>query len=226
MSKNLIKLISIVSIVLVGIFLLRFYAVDEYITLDNIANLRNNIDQYGYWGPLVYIFIYIIGTVFFLPGLPLTILGGLLFGPIWGTIWCSTASIIGASLSFLAGRYAVRDLIKAKFSQNKYFQKIEIGVKEHDWRIILVTRLVPVFPFNAQNYIYGLTNIKFATYFIFSWVGMLPATIVYCFAAGSIVSGGSLKNMLFYLSIAGVGFVLLSLLPKWIKKNNDLIEED
>lgn len=226
MNKKIFKLTAVALIILSGIFILRYYGLDEYITLANIAELRQTIGQYGFWGPLIYIILYIIGTVFFLPGLPLTILGGLLFGPIWGTVWCSTAAILGASLSFLAGRYAVRDLIKAKFSQNKYFKKIELGVKEHGWRIVLITRLVPLFPFNAQNYIYGLTNINFGTYFIFSWVGMLPATAVYCFAAGSIAAGGSLKNTLIYLSIAGVGFIILSLLPRWIKKNNQLLEED
>jgi len=218
MNKKLFKLITAVLIIFSGILILRYFGLYEYISLANIKALRENIDQFGYWVPLIYILVYIIGTLFFLPGLPLTILGGLLFGPIWGAVWCSTAAALGASISFLAGRYAVRDLIREKFSHNKYFQRIENGVEENGWRIVLITRLVPLFPFNAQNYIYGITNINFSTYALFSWAGMLPGTIVYTFAAGSIADGGSLQNTLLYLSAAGVGFVILSLIPKWLKK--------
>jgi uncharacterized membrane protein YdjX (TVP38/TMEM64 family) len=226
MNKKIIRLILIAAVILLGILILRYYGLDDYLTLENLRDLRENINQYGYLAPIVYILFYITATVFFLPGLPLTIIGGIIFGPIWGSVWASTGAILGSSLSFLAGRYAVRDLIIENFSQNKYFQKIEIGVKEHGWRIVLLTRLIPLFPFNAQNYIYGLTNINFITYFIFSWLGILPATIVYCFAAGAVVAGGSLRNTIFYLSTAGLGLIILSLLPRWIKKNNDLIDED
>lgn len=218
------KLIGIIIVIGIVAFLLRYFGVMDYIKLENLAQIRSWIESFGILGPIIYIFLYIAACIFFLPGLPVGLAAGIAFGPFWGTIWCSLGSTLGATAAFMISRYAARGLIERKFGASIYFKKIDEGVKEHGWRMLMITRMVPLFPFNAQNYIYGLTKIKLLTYVLVSWLTMLPATIAFVFAGSSVANGtGDLKQTFMYLSIAAIVFVFLSLLPKWLrKKNKDL----
>lgn len=179
----------------------------------------------GAWAPVVFILIWIAACVIMLPGLPIAIAGGLVFGAVWGTVWSTVGANLGACLAFLIGRYAARDMVSGWVDRNKALKKIDAGVRQQGWRMLMITRLVPVFPFNIQNYVYGLTNISFGTYALVSLVCMVPGTIAFNFAAGSarevILSGGqpdAVKKTMMYLAIAAVFFVLLSLIPGWVKK--------
>jgi uncharacterized membrane protein YdjX (TVP38/TMEM64 family) len=84
--------------------------------------------------------------------------------------------------------------------------------------MVMITRLVPVFPFNLQNYAYGLTDIPLKTYALVTLPCMLPATIAFNFAAGSVRTGDFGKT-LWYLGIAAVFFVALSCIPGWVRKS-------
>ncbi|MBM7557433.1 TVP38/TMEM64 family protein [Halanaerobacter jeridensis] len=216
---NRTKVFMTTIIIAIIVALIRYFDLIYYIELDNITELPQLIDKFGLWAPIIYILLYTLFCLFFLPRFPITLLGGVVFGPVWGTIWVSLAATVGATVSFLVSRYLAAGLIKRKFGASKHFKKIQQGVEKHNWRMLVITRMIPVFPFNLQNYLYGLTNIKLLTYIVVSWVSMLPATIAYCFAAGSIVEGTtSIKSTLFYLGVAAVVFVLLSLLPKFMKE--------
>ena len=218
---NKLKLIITVVVLAAVIIALRQFGAVEY--LKNPNKIKAWIDGFGVWGPIVYMALYVACCLFFLPGLPITIVAGLVFGSIWGTIYVSIASTIGASLAFLIARYAARDMVEGWAANNKQFQKIDKGVKEQGWRMLMITRLVPIFPFNAQNFFYGLTNIKFSTYVLVSWICMLPGTIAYVFASGSVASGqGDMKKTLMYLAVAAVFFVALSFIPNIIKKKYDV----
>jgi uncharacterized membrane protein YdjX (TVP38/TMEM64 family) len=155
--------------------------------------------------------------VFFLPGLAITIAGGLIFGAVWGTVWTTLGANLGAIAAFLIGRYAARDMVKGMLEKNQALRKIDEGVARQGWRMLLITRLVPIFPFNVQNYVYGLTDIPLRTYVLVTVPCMLPATIAFNFAAGSVRTGDFGKT-LWYLGIAAVFFVLLSLIPNWVQK--------
>jgi uncharacterized membrane protein YdjX (TVP38/TMEM64 family) len=102
---------------------------------------------------------------------------------------------------------------------NAQFRKIDDGVERQGWRMLMITRLVPIFPFNLQNYAYGLTKIRFPTYVLVSWICMLPGTAAYVQLGGALVSGkGNLGKTLLYLALAGVLIVLVSLIPNLIRK--------
>jgi uncharacterized membrane protein YdjX (TVP38/TMEM64 family) len=90
-------------------------------------------------------------------------------------------------------------------------------VEKQGWRMLMITRLVPLFPFNAQNYVYGLTKISLPTYVLVSFICMLPACIAFNFMAGS-VRTGEFGKILLYLAIGAIVFVIISLVPGWIKK--------
>ena len=184
-----------------------------------IPKIKEKINSFGVTAPLVYIGFYIVATVFFMPGLPVTMLSGLAFGPIWGVVYASIGSVIGVSLAFLIARYAARGMVEGWVSGNAQFRKIDEGVQRQGWRMLMITRLVPIFPFNLQNYAYGLTKIKFLTFFLISWICMLPGTAAYVQLGAAVnVGEGNLKKTLIYLAGAGVFIVLVSLIPSLIRK--------
>jgi uncharacterized membrane protein YdjX (TVP38/TMEM64 family) len=216
------KVYFVTFLFIMSILLLWRIGAFRFISIENLKNLKSWIDSFGQLGPLVYILLYIFACLFFLPGLPLTVLGGVIFGPVKGTIYTVIGAGIGLSLAFLAARYTFRGLIEKKFGDSPLFKKLDEGVKKQGWRILITTRLIPIFPFNVQNYVYGLTSISFLQYSVLSTIFIIPGTSAYTFSAGAIASGeGFSPRNLTYLGIGAFFFILVSLLPKLIKKWNN-----
>lgn len=222
---NWTKLIIAAAVILAVIALMKYFGLFQYVSMQNIMNLKAWINGLGAIGPLVYILLFIAACLFFLPGLPVAILGGLAFGPIMGTVWASIGSTAGAAFAFLVARYVAREMVEGWAQANPIFKRIDDGVAAQGWRMLMITRLVPVFPFNLQNYAYGLTKIGFPTYLLVSWICMLPGAIAFTFMGGAIVSGeGNLGRTFVYLGIGAVVLVLISLIPGWIKKRSKLAD--
>lgn len=218
-ENNLYKSLIIIVILIGVIVFIRFLGLHQYISLENIEGLQELVADFGLLAPLAYILLWFLVCLLFLPGLPVTILGAFLFEPLFAIIYASIGSTLGATLAFVVGRYAARDFVANWIKDKEQLNKIDKGVKKHGWRMLIVTRLVPLFPFNLQNYIYGLTSIKLKTYVILSWACMLPATIAYILTASSIYKGkGDLSQTFIYLGIAGIIFFILSLIPRWFKR--------
>ena len=131
---------------------------------------------------------YIVACVLLLPGGILTLAAGFLFGVVTGTITVSVGSTLGASAAFLVGRTFARDWVRKKVSNRPKFAAIDRAVGEQGFKIVLLTRLSPIFPFNMLNYAYGLTGVKLRQYFLASWIGMLPGTIAYCYIGSGLRS--------------------------------------
>ena len=219
MTSKVIKLLIGIFVIVLIYVLLRYYGLTEYIDLKNVHKIKEWVSGFGMIAPVIYIAFYITATLFFLPGLPVTVLSGVAFGPVLGVVYAWIGSVIGVSLAFLSGRYVARELVESWVSKNSQFKKIDEKVEKEGWRILMITRLVPLFPFNLQNYAYGLTKIKFFTYFLLSAIFMLPGTIAYVQLGGALVSGeGDLRKTLIYLSLAGVLILLVSLIPKLFRK--------
>ena len=223
-EKNKKKLIITVVVIAAAAFLVHYFGLADYISRENLDMLQEWVHGFGALAPLVYIGIWIAGCIFFLPGLPIAILGGLVFEPVHAIIYASLGSTIGATAAFLIGRYAARDLVEGWKEKNKHVKKIDEGVENNGWRMLLLTRSVPVFPFNLQNYVYGLTNIGLVTYFCVSWITMIPGTIAFVMMASAFARGESPMQIMMYIAIAGVFIVLVSLLPKFLQKG-DMVED-
>lgn len=173
--------------------------------------LQGLISGYGYWAPLIYIMLYSAAPALFMPGLPLTILGGLLFGPVWGVVYTIIGATSGACVAFLVARYLGREWISTKMSGPRW-EKLDADVAHHGWKIVALTRLIPLFPFNLLNYAFGITRIPFLHYALTSFICMLPATIAYVSLSSSV--GQLFKGELSVEFGIGLGLiVLLSLLP-------------
>ncbi len=219
--SNALRLLGIGLALVALVAVARLTGLSEYISLDGLGRLRAWIDGFGAAAPLVFIAIYAAATVAFLPGTPLSLLAGLVFGPVFGTLWAVIGATIGATLAFLIGRYAARGLVEAWTADNERVRKLDEGVERQGWRMLLVTRLVPAFPFNLQNYAYGLTKIGLGTYVLLTAVCIIPGAAVYTFAGGSLATARQdLTTTFIYLGIAAVFFVAVSLIPAWIRRRH------
>ncbi|MBT8419224.1 MAG: TVP38/TMEM64 family protein [Gammaproteobacteria bacterium] len=183
------------------------------------------IQNSGSVAPLTFMSIYALGTVFFLPGSVLTLTGGALFGPIWGTLYNLTGATLGATLAFLIARYLASDQVERKAGGG--LRKLKEGVESEGWRFVAVVRLVPLFPFNLSNYAFGLTRIRLAHYIIASYLCMLPGAVAYTwlgYAGREAIAGGEdiIQKALFALALlAIVAFVPRLTGRLRSKKNHD-----
>ena len=184
----------------------------------NNENLKNLLENYGFYAPFIFIFIYAIATVLFLPGLILTILAGALFGPFFGTVYAISGATLGATLAFLNARYISYGKIE-KMIEGSKLEFIKKSVEEEGWKFVAFTRLVPLFPFNLLNYSFGLTKIKLSEYIWSSFLFMIPGTLGYVylgFAGTEIVTGG--ENIIQTILILIAILVTVMYLPHYIKK--------
>jgi uncharacterized membrane protein YdjX (TVP38/TMEM64 family) len=143
----------------------------------------------GPWGPILFIVIYALAAVLFVPGSALTLGAGAIFGVVLGSIYVSLASTLGATAAFLMGRYLARDWVAKKTECNPTFAALDSVVAEEGWRIVMLMRLSPAFPFTVLNYAFGLTRVRLRDYVIASWIGMMPGTVMYVYL-GSLAREG------------------------------------
>jgi uncharacterized membrane protein YdjX (TVP38/TMEM64 family) len=178
--------------------------------------LRQTVAAWGVFAPMIYILIYAIAPALFIPGLPLTIAGGILFGPFWGVVYSITGATIGACVAFLIARYIARDWVQNKLRSPRW-KKLDQDVEKHGWKIVAFTRLVPLFPFNLLNYAFGLTSVRFLQYAVTSFVCMLPACIAFIVFSSSFLD--IIKGRVSFEFIVGMLLIgIVSLIPVTIKK--------
>lgn len=139
------------------------------------------ISGLGPLAPLFFIALYIVACVFMLPGSILTLGAGVVFGVVKGSIAVSIGATLGAACAFLVGRYLARGWVARRIAGNKRFTAIDEAVEREGWKIVLLVRLSPIFPFNLLNYAFGLTKVRLKSYFFASWLGMIPGTVMYVY---------------------------------------------
>lgn len=181
------------------------------------TELQNWMQDAGAAAPLVFMALYAAATVLFLPGSILTITGGALFGPVWGTFYSLTGATLGATLAFLVARYLASDWVARK-AGGRLKQLID-GVEAESWRFIAFVRLVPLFPFNLLNYALGLTRIKLFHFIVTSYICMLPGSIAFTYLgyAGREAAAGSAGSIQKGLLALGL-LALIVFLPRLIRR--------
>lgn len=216
------KAIQVIIVLLfaAGLIVVLRSGLGAQLSLEKLPQLRDKILSFGSWSVLAFFCLYVLVALFALPGLPVTILGAIIYGPLWGTIYTVLSASVGLALAFLASRYLVRDFVTAKFEHTEAFRKINEGVSKEGWRILMVTRLVPVFPFSIQNYVYGLTSFNFFSYWVLSTLFIIPGTAAYTLSAGAVLSGTFSSANTLYLALGVLCFVALSFIPKFIKSKS------
>jgi len=135
----------------------------------------------GVVGPVIFLGLYIFSSVLMFPSSLLTLGAGSIYGVLYGALLVSLSSTVGASAAFLTGRFLLRGPLTRRFGKSETFRVIDGAVASEGWKMVLLTRLSPVFPFNVQNYVYGLSGVSFRDYLWASWLGMIPGTIMYTY---------------------------------------------
>src|SRR6516165_6341581 len=163
------------------------------------------------WGPVVFAAAYALACLV-LPGSIITLAAGSLFGVVVGTAVVSLASVTGASLAFWLGRTLARALVERRLAGNRKFRALDQAVAAGGFKIVMLTRLSPLFPFTLLNYAFGLTKGRFRDYLLASWIGMLPGTVMYVYLGSTVtqladlvagnVEGGPARQALFFIGLA------------------------
>lgn len=183
----------------------------------NAAALEAWVQRAGIWGPAIFMGVYALATVLFLPGALLTLAGGALFGPVLGTLYSLTSATLGATLAFAIARYLASGWVARK--AGGWTRQIIDGVEREGWRFVAFVRLVPLLPFNLLNYALGLTRIRLLHYVVASYVFMLPGALAYSYlgyAGREAIAGGEGMIQKSLLAIALLGAV--AFLPRLIKR--------
>ncbi len=208
---NFKKIGFLIALIIILIFI-KFY----FEGLFNNKDLSLTLHHYKNFAPVIYIIVYSLAPVFFIPPSPFGLIAGILFGPIWGTLYSLIGTVIGATICFYLAKYFLGNYIKNKILDSR-FEKLYHDVKKNGWKIVAITRLIPLFPYNLLNYMFGLTEIKFSHYIIASFIFSIPSCAVYVIFGNSIID---VMNGRFSLKffVAVFLFVLMSISPIIYKK--------
>lgn len=172
---------------------------------------------FGILAPLVFILVYALAAVLFLPGMVLTLAGGALFGPVWGTLINLLGATLGASMAFLIARYLGADWIARRLGGR--LQELVNGVEAEGWRFVALVRLVPLFPYNLLNYALGLTRIRLLTYALATAVFMTPGAFAYTYvghAGRQALAGGEAAIQTGLVALALLGAI--AFLPRLVQR--------
>jgi len=170
------KWIAIILVVAALFIAARLLPLAEWLTA--FSEWAGNLGAIGF---LLFVLVYVLATILFVPGWPLTVGAGFTFGLLAGTAAVSVGSTLGAACAFLIARFFAREQIEARTKENRKFRAIDRAIGEQGWKLIFLLRLSPIIPFNLSNYFYGITAVKFWPYVLASWVGMLPGTVLYVY---------------------------------------------
>lgn len=179
-----LRLLLLVAMIALGLWAFRHLGVQSVLqrALDRIAD-------FGVWGPVLFVFTYIVATVFLVPGSVLTLGAGAVFGLASGLIWVTLGANLGALSSFLVGRYFAREWVARRIAGNAAFAAIDKAVANEGWKIVGLTRLSPAFPFTLLNYAFGLSRVSLRDYVVATFFGMMPGTVLYVYL-GALAKAG------------------------------------
>jgi pyruvate/2-oxoglutarate dehydrogenase complex dihydrolipoamide dehydrogenase (E3) component/uncharacterized membrane protein YdjX (TVP38/TMEM64 family) len=197
----------------------------RYLTFENLKAQVTAAQAFYHDHPVEtiggYFLVYVVVAGASIPGaVPLTLLGGAVFGLLWGTVIVSFGSSVGATLAFIVSRFLLQDLVRQWFG--KYLRPIDDGVRREGGLYLFTLRLIPVIPFSAINVVMAMTPMRTWTFYWVSQLGMLAGTIVYVNAGTQLAGIESPRGI---LSIEVIGaFLLLGLFPLIAKKIVDAIK--
>jgi len=200
------------ALVLLGGILL-FIGLSYYFNIGvRLRELKDWFQELGHLGPLAFIATYVLATLLAVPGTILTVVAGIVFGAFWGTIYVSIAATIGAAGAFIIARYLGREYVESWLAESEKFRRLDLMTEKYDSLIVAITRLLPIFPYNIMNFAFGLTRVHFWTYIIWSWICMLPLTVLYIVGSdvlGRAIMHGEWHEELIFIFFALLAFIIL-----------------
>lgn len=216
------KALIFLLVIVLGVIL--FYTTGLSQIFQNVTKMQLWFRSQGIWGYLTFIIICIIAAIFMLPGGALAIIAGIAFGGWIGGLLTVIGSTAGASISFMLGKTMLHDSIIERYRGNKTFKKILAGVNQNGTEFLILTRMVPIFPYAIQSYAYALTPMRFWKFTIISGITMMPACFIYAIFASDILTKGLSLELSVKFTIMGVVLFLLVYIPKRIARQRHLIK--
>jgi len=181
---SLIKKYYKLLILIIAILVIFFSPIRDYIDIDKMVDILNKVKNDPY-APIIYVLFYVGGVVLFLPGMALTLLSGVLFGFWKAFILVIIGSNVGCQITFFISRFLGRDFVQKFIKAEGFIDKVSERIKSNGFLVIFYLRVIPIFPFNMTNYVSGLTPVKYKDYTFATFLGMLPATILYTYLSSS-----------------------------------------
>jgi uncharacterized membrane protein YdjX (TVP38/TMEM64 family) len=218
MKNNKIKIVIFIIIILAIVILNNHYGWSKYLAdTKNLNFLKQMVNENTAIALISYIILTVIGCVVLaIPGVTFALFAGILFGPILGTFACLIGTTIGAALAFIVGRFFLKETIKPMLEKNKTLKKLLFSDNEKsDMIILMITRMVPIFPYNLQNFAYGITDIGFWKYTIYTFIFMFPGVAFFTIGSAGLTAG---EDKWKYFLIAGILAILVTLSGTLIKR--------
>jgi len=206
-SRNLKQIVVPLALIAALLIIGRLIDVDKYLLL-----LQEEVRNFGSWGPLIYIAIFVTATLLLLPTMPFTILAAFLFTALQAYLTVVGATTLAATSAFLIARYLARGPVERRFSSTDSFRWAKRLVEENRWFAIPFLRLIPLMPFGLNDYALGVTRVPFWSYFVASEIIFLPMNAVFVFGAQAIyrlVVRGQASWILLAATSAGALLVLV-----------------
>ncbi len=183
---------------------------------EHVLRLLSWLDEIGHWGPLMFIVIQALVVFFLVPGILFTLGAGFLFGVVFGTIYMVVGTVLGGSLAFLAARTLFRRPILRFVQKRPRLAKLDQQISEEGWKVIMLTRMIPFFPFKLSNYCFGVMSFTFRDFMWGTAIGVLPITVTNVYIgsmAGDLATMETLAGRgVLTLTLYAVGLVFLLLL--------------
>lgn len=212
MKKNNILKVSIFIIIILAIIILNnHYGWSDYISnTKNLDFIKHIVKDNMLFAMVIYITLTIVGCVVLaIPGVTFAVFAGILFGPVLGILSCLIATTLGASMAFIVGRFFLKDTIKPMLEKNKVLKKLLFSDNEKsDLIILMITRMVPIFPYNLQNFAYGITDMGFWKYTIYTFIFMFPGVSFFTIGSAGLTAG---DNKWKYFLVAGILAIIVTL---------------
>lgn len=211
--------ISIFVLIIIAVCIIdKHFGCSSYLcNMDNLKFLTQLVDENLFLALSIYTIITIVGCVVLaLPGITFAVLAGMMLGPVYGIFACLFATTLGAAIAFLVGRFFLKDSIKPMLEKNKLLKKLLFSEDgKSDIVILMITRMVPIFPYNLQNFAYGITNIGFFEYTLYTFVFMFPGVSFFTIGAAGLTAGDDKWK---YFAIAGILAIIVTTMGVFIKK--------
>ncbi len=213
-----IKLVVFVLLIVLIFILNQIFGWSDYLSnTENLKFLSAMIEEHFVEAALIYVVLTVVACVVLaLPGVTFAILAAVLFGPWWGTLLCLIATTLGAIIAFIVGRFFLKDSIKPMVEKNALLKRILFDeADKSDIVLLAITRLVPLFPYNIQNFAYGITDISLAHYSLYTFLFMIPGVALYTIGTAGFTSGG---RRWLYFGIAAVLLVFVLFLGWYMRR--------
>ena len=216
--RKTLKVGIFIFIIGLVIFINNKYGFSDYLSNSkNLEFIQDIVKENLLLALGIYIILTIIGCVILaIPGVTFALFAGVIFGPWLGIFACLIATTLGAAMAFVVGRFFLKDMVKPMLEKNKALKKLLFSENEKsDLIILMITRMVPIFPYNLQNFAYGITDMSFWKYTIYTFIFMFPGVSFFTIGSAGLTAG---ENKWMYFFIAGVLAVVVTIVGMLIKK--------